>query len=260
MGKIYLQVPSMIAAFYRGKDSLHVLASKDAYAFKMGTAEYQALLLGLRYTSIDEQVKAKCFSQNTWGMMMSGRDPRTGGKLLERNKDEWLSASDISILLGKSYADSQEIFDYLCIEIPKSMIVNGMVRPTNNNYSLDRSLASTLRKMLSIAFYQVLAQWYYKNQEIEEELGIKRSMVDFINRFLFAHGMPVTVNRKEEGTVRKMVMRGLGGNLLLKDEAEKRAVEILQEIYSDERKVKSSDKNEETRGFFKNLNLGNKKD
>lgn len=240
MGKIYLQVPSLVAAFYRGKDLNRPLSHGDAYAFLPGTAEYQALLLGLRYIPVDEQIKAKCYTQYTWCTMMAGKDPRINTKVLDRDKNLWLTARDICFLLDKKYSDRQEIFDYLCIEIPKKIVVNEAVRNTNNNYGLDRSIAFSLRKMLVNGFYQVLAQWYYKNRELEEELSLKRSMVDFINRFLFAHGMPVTESKKEEFAIRKMVERGLAGHLILKDKMEAQAVSILKEIYSDEKIKKDS--------------------
>lgn len=239
MGKIFLKVPSLIAAFYRGSDADHPLSNEDAYIFTEGTAEYQALLFGLRYSTIEEQVKYGCYSLNSWKQMLKGCSLDNGILIIKRDKSSWLTAQELCMLTGKRYTDRQAIFDYLCIGIPSTMYVEGRVRRVNDNFALDRGGAMTLRRMLVVNFYRVYAQWYLVNKELMQQLGVKRTGVDFINRFLFAHNISISATRKEEELLRKIIGRGIDGNLIIKDERERLSIKILSEIYSDEKKAEN---------------------
>ena len=239
MGKIFLKVPSLIAAFYRGSDADHPLSNEDAYTFTEGTAEYQALLFGLRYCTIEEQVKYGCYSLNSWKQMLKGCSLDNGILTIKRDKSSWLTAQELCMLTGKRYTDRQAIFDYLCIGIPSTMYVEGRVRRVNDNFALDRGGAMTLRRMLVVNFYRVYAQWYLVNKELMQQLGVKRTGVDFINRFLFAHNISISATRKEEELLRKIIGRGIDGNLIIKDERERLSIKILSEIYSDEKKAEN---------------------
>lgn len=237
MGKIFLKVPSLIAAYYRGSDVDHPLSNNEAYSFVEGTAEYQALLFSLRYCSDVEQLKYGCFSLNSWKKMMNGRALDNGICTIKRDKNVWLTAQELCLLTGRKYTDRQAIYDYLCIAIPSTLLVEGRIKRVNDNYSLDRAGAMSLRKMLVVNFHRVYAQWYSINKETSSKLGIRRTGVDFINRFLFAHNISISATRKEEELLRKIIGRGFGGNLIVKNEKEKAAIKILSEIYSDEKKV-----------------------
>lgn len=241
MGKIFLKVPSLIAAFYRGSDADHPLSNEDAYIFVEGTAEYQALLFGLRYCNIDEQVKYGCYSLNSWKKMLRGYSLDNGLLTIKRDNSSWLTAQELCLLTGKKYTDRQSIFDYLCISVPSTIFVEGRVRRVNDSFSLDRSGAMTLRRMLVVNFYRVYAQWYLVNKDLMQQLGIKRTGVDFINRFLFAHNISISTTRKEEELLRKIIGRGINGNLIVKDERERNSIKILSEIYTDEKKVEKNE-------------------
>lgn len=245
MGKIYLKVPNLIAAYYRGDNPKHPLACSDAYSFMEGTAEFQLLLLGLRYMPSSEQRSAGCYSSNVWQRMMSGRAIDSGKKILQREKKDWLTAQEICLLTERKFTERQGIFDYLCVSIPKTVYVDGILRPTNDNYSLDRSCAKSLRRALIINFYRVFSQWYLVNKKLIEQLGVKRTMVDFINRFLFAHNIPISTNKKEEDLLRKIIGRGIGGNIVVKDKKELESISILSEIYTDEKRLEQQAKAEE---------------
>lgn len=242
MGKIFLKVPTLIAAYYRGSDVDHPLSNSDAYVFAEGTAEYQALLFGLRYTTDEEQIRFGCFSLNSWKKLMLGRALDSGLITIKRDKDTWLTAQEICMLTGKRYNDRQGIYDYLCIEIPKTIFVDGRVRKVNDNFALERSAVMTLKKMLVVNFYRVFAQWYAVNRETVGKLGVHRTGVDFINRFLFVHNIPISATRKEEELLRKIVGRGINGFLVVKDKREEKAIQILSEVYSDEKKPKKKPK------------------
>lgn len=234
MGKIFLKMPSMIVSFYRGEDPNNILACDDPYSFARSSPEYQALLAGLRFSPIDEQIDSGCFSHNAWRKMLQGKSLIDNQQVLLRDKQTWLSQQEVCVLTDKPYNARQGIFDYLCIEIPRFIYIDEKKREVKDTYALDRSTTRLLLQMMRANFYHVLAVWYRENERIVQDMNLTRSKTDFINRFLVAHEIPVTgKNDNEVASVRKQMDRGLGDEIILKNQRELSALRILYEVYSD---------------------------
>lgn len=228
-------MPAMIASFYRGEDASHVLSCHDAYAFPRSSPEYQALLSGLRFSPIGEQVRTGCFSYNAWRKMLQGKSLLDNQQVLVRDKQTWLSQQEVCILTDKPYNARQDIFDYLCIEIPRFIYLDEKKREVRDTYSLDASAAQMMNKMMRSQFYHVLAVWYRENERVVREMNLQRTKIDFLYRFLTAHEIAFSGDDREAKSLRKMIDRGLGDELILKNEREMDALKILYEAYSDER-------------------------
>lgn len=233
MGKIFLKMPSMIVSFYRGEDPKNILACSDAYSFPRSSPEYQALLAGLRFSPVDEQVRTGCFSHNSWRKMLLGKSLTDNQQVLVRDKQTWLSQQEVCVLTDKPYNARQDIFDYLCIEIPKFVYIDERKREVRDTYSLDASMTRMLQQMMRVKFYHVLAVWYRENERIIQEMNLNRTKVDFIYRFLTAHEIAFSGNSKEVDSIRKQIDRGIGDELILKNQREQDALRILSDLYFD---------------------------
>lgn len=235
MGKIFLKMPSMIVSFYRGEDPNNILACDDSYSFPRSSPEYQALLAGLRFSPVAEQIRSGCYSHNSWRKMLQGRSLEDNQRVLVRDKSSWLSQQEVCILTDKPYNARQDIFDYLCIDIPKFIYIDEKKREVKDTYSLDVSMSRTLQQMMRAKFYHVLAVWYRENERVMDQMNLSRTKTDFIYRFLTAHEIAFSGSHKEADSIRKQIDRGIGDELILKNKREQDALKILYESYSDEK-------------------------
>ena len=208
MANIYLRLPYYVCAFYRGLDSEHPLTEWDPYEFKEYTHEGQVLQRNLRL--IDEvNQTALCYSERAWNNMLHGKEPGGGKVILKRDPKEWLSSREICMLNGHDVTQKQESLDYLCIEMPKEVLINGEIRRSNPSYALDYQPAYRFTGMLRQEFYHVFLDWCEQDQRYCNRNNIHRTNIEVMERFLTQYNIPVSVDGKERETLRRMKNRWL---------------------------------------------------
>ena len=211
MGKIYLRLPGLVAAFHRGLDRDEPLAFDTPLSFLMGSEKESALRMGLHYMGTYEQKKLGCWSQNAWGMMRRGCSPYSGERVLIRDASAPLTMAEICMLSDVKHSERMESYDYLCVEVPKEVYVAGHIVRVNGNFSLDRSAVALLRSLLQADFYHALADWLDENNWVCDELGMQRTQVDQLESFLANYHIPTSMDNHERDYMRKMISRGIGG-------------------------------------------------
>lgn len=211
MGKIYLRLPGLVAAFHRGLDRDEPLAFDTPLSFLIGSEKESALRMGLHYMGAYEQKKHGCWSQNSWSMMRRGCSPYSGERILVRDASTPLTMAEICMLSDVKHSERMESYDYLCVEVPKELYVTGHIVRVNGNFSLDRSAVSLVRSLLQADFYHALSDWLEENERVCEELGVQRTQVDQLESFLVNYHIPTSLDNHERDYIRKIISRGLGG-------------------------------------------------
>lgn len=209
MANIYLRLPQYICAFYRNRDTDHPLSPEQPLQFCAFSQEYVVLSMGLRVMSESDMARNHCYSQMAWKNMLRGRTPDGKDKIIKRDAKEWPSAQEISTMAKESDNFLNECYDYLCIATPKEICDGGRFIRVNNSYSLDRSSVTRLEGMLRHEFVLCLLDWMIQDRRFCNQRGIDRPRLETLERFFMVYGIPVSADKKERESLRRMTNRWL---------------------------------------------------
>lgn len=215
MPNIYLRTSAYVCAYFRNRDNKHPLAPNKPILFMDYTLESEIMRAGLNIIPEEAQVRAHCFSQFAWRNMMHGKTPDGSVKVLRRDSDEWLSNAEVYTILGQKRRANEENFDYLCIQMPREIMINSRLCRTNNTYSLDRSCAVRLNDLLRREFKETFQDWIIQDRRYCNHLGVARTRVESIERFLMTFDIPVSTDQKERESLRRMTNRWLDKSRML---------------------------------------------
>jgi hypothetical protein len=207
MANIYLRVPTYVAQFYRGREVNHPLTEFEPVIFSVYQNEH-VLLSATLILDTDNQ-NAACLSQRAWKNVLQGRQPNGGKRLLNRSPDEWPTIQEICMLTGVKKVQKMEGYDYLCIEIPKQILVGRQYKATNASFSLPPSAANDLQKMLRNNFIRVLLDWVRQERSFCNIKGIRRDLSMVVDHFFYYYNICIGTNGKDRESMRRMAVRWL---------------------------------------------------
>ena len=152
MANIYLRVPTYVAQFYRGREVQHPLSENDPVEFSPFQHEHVLMSACLQLDTDINSHSSACFSQRAWRNILQGKQPHDGKRILTRDEEVWPTMQEICMLTGEKKIQRMDGYDYLCIEMPKHIVVGRQYKQTNPSFTLPPTAATDLQRMLRNEF------------------------------------------------------------------------------------------------------------
>lgn len=209
MNTMYLRMPKYVADFHRARDESHALLHAEPVVFCEFSRQYVILSTCLRILSPQMQTQCHCYSQRAWRNICNGRPPRGGFQIFRRDPKEWPSQQEVCTLEGTRQMVYPESVDYICIGLPREVLVGQTVHRVNASYSLDATSASQLCTLLRNEFYMTLLDWLIQDRRYCNQQGIHRTRIESFERFLARYNISVSSNNRERNSLRRMANRWL---------------------------------------------------
>lgn len=207
MANIYLRVSCYVAAFYRHRDEQKPLSPWDPVLFE--NFSYESVLL--RQGAVSDQNKkfltVLCYSQNSWKNICAGKLPIGGKTILVRDEKKWPTAREIVALEGRSLKQNEELFDYLCIELPRELMIGGQIVKADRNMSLDAKTAQKLSNVLKTEFYHYFYEWTQQELALFRQRGLNISRVECMERFYAQYEIPIAPGSHQKESMRMLAKR-----------------------------------------------------
>lgn len=241
MANIYLRVPTYLAQFYRGREVKHPLAETEPIVFSPFQHEHVLMCACLQ---IDTEVEptSNCFSQRAWRNILQGKQPQGGKRVLNRDEDEWPTMQEICMLTGEKKIQRIDGYDYLCIEMPKQILVGRQYKPTSASFTLPATAANDLQRKLRYEFIRILLDWIRQERFFCNQQGIRRDLTMIVDHFFYHYNMVIGTNGKDRDSMRRMATRWLEeAKILPNDGVDFGDAEDLQYVY--ERETENQDIN-----------------
>lgn len=207
MANIYLRTSKYVAAFLRGDGNGESIPPLTPITLSPYTQEYMVLTNGLRIIPSEHQHWGSCYSQIAWSNMLRGIPPQGGQKLLLRNPSEYLSYTEICTLESLNNRTKTEAYDFLCIALPREITIDGRVIRLNKAYTLTNPAANQLRRMFRVMFIRAFLDFETENIDFAKSHNIHRSNVEIMERFLMKYDIPVSHDKSERDTLRRLAQR-----------------------------------------------------
>ena len=235
---IYLRVPTVLAQFYRHRDVKRHLTEFEPVRFSPYQHEHILMSSYLQIDTVNDIIHAECFSQRAWRNILQGKMPVGGKRVINRDDTEWPSMQEICLLAGKK-VQRMESYDYLCIEMPKEILVGREYKPTNASYSLPPSAANSLVSLLRNFFIFVLLDWIRQERYFCNVHGISpkiRNIAMMIDHFFYYYDICIGTNGRDRESMRRMATRWIEESQMLpNDGVNFEDADDLKYIYDDER-------------------------
>lgn len=209
MANIYLRLPSVICHYHRNCDLEHKLGCFEPLKFSSFTDHAVVLRSGVSVFTGTSSKSVSCYSQHCWNMILAGKNPLTGKVVMRRDQTEWPSYEEICTINGKVLSSRSERYDFLCIQIPPTIIVGGKEIRTNATYSLPKEMAEILSNLLVRDFKRALLDWEVATFDhcVQPDKIICRGHMDTLERFLMHYDIPIPRDGIEKDTLRRQLAR-----------------------------------------------------
>lgn len=208
MANIYVKLPWYVAAYYRGMDEDHQLTEWEPLVFCDYTHEYVILQNNLRYIP-EQNLSRLCYSQRAWENILHGRTPDGTMLIITRDAKTWPSTQELCTLTGAALSARMQSSDYLAVQMPREVCLNKKVMRTNQCYALSYDCAQHFTQMLCQEFYHVFLDWVEQDERFCNRMGIHRKNLEVMERFLVQYNIPISVDSKEQESLRRMRNRWL---------------------------------------------------
>lgn len=216
MANIYLRVPTIVAQFYRGRDVKNPpKQEKEPIVFSKYEHEYVLLESSLVIVNGVTIKNSACFSQREWRNMMRGKSPDGSMQVLQRDSDEWLLPQDVCVLLGERVTQKTDGYDYLCIEIPRTILVAGEYVSTNASFALPPFVATQLVSLLRTEMIRVFLDHVRQERFWCNQHGIRRELSTVVDHFFYHYHMCIGANGRDRESMRRQSMRWIEESLTL---------------------------------------------
>lgn len=211
MSNIYLRLPTAICYYHRNRDENHQLSCFEP----MKVSKYDEVAIEMRrslivYASRSSRT-ANCYSQQQWKNILNGKNPYTGKTAIKRDPEEWPTYNEICAMTGAKVSNRSDSYDFLCIQIPNTILIGDKEVRTNSSFILPNKAAETVQEILTRDFQRALIDWEIGTQDfcINEERIIRRSHMETLERFLMRYNIPVAADGLEKESLRRQLARWL---------------------------------------------------
>lgn len=208
MPNIYLRLPVSRCQYFRYRDSAHVLAKDEPLKFNAYMPEYAVMRSGLSNAgAVMQQLDQRCFSDQQWRNMLCGCPPLGGKPIVKRDFREYLTFAEVQMLCGNVDYDKSANEDYLCIRLPREVMVVNTIRPITPSWNLSRESVRQLLVMLNNDFKRSVVEWALSTFDFCTSHGriICRSQAAMLERYLMRYGIEPT--RAEKDNLRRIIER-----------------------------------------------------
>mgnify|MGYP006873053177 CR=1 FL=1 len=207
MANIYLRVPQYVAAFYRHRDFDNILTEFQPVSFEDFSFESTLIQCGMVDDSNKKILTVLCYSEQSWKNILKGKLPRGGKTVFMRVAGKWPTAREIVALEGRNLKQNEELFDYLCIALPKEIMTGGKMMKTPKTTSLDGQTAQRLANVLRNEFYQAYYEWVTQLKNQFERRGLTISKAECMERFYAQYDIPITPGTHQQESMRMAIKR-----------------------------------------------------
>lgn len=227
MANIYIRLPRIICYFHRNYDVNNKLSNFDPIKFSPYTDHAVILRGGLVPVGNDNNKKVACYSQQQWKNILLGRNRDGTKQIIKRDSEEWPTFEEICLIEGRTLSNRTDSYDFLCIQIPKTIIVGNKEVRTNASYTLTREAANILKDLLVRDFKRALVDWEIGTQDfcVNEERVIRRGHMDTIERFLMRYDIPIPRDSIEKASIKRQLDRWLANARILEKAYRVREIE-----------------------------------
>lgn len=211
MANIYLRLPTAIAYFHRNRVEDKHLSPFDPWKASEFSDHAIPLRGGLYLPASNKTTRQSpaSYSQAQWHNMLNGKAPEGGITLIRRNPSVWLSYKEICQLEGKKLSRLSESYDFLCIQMPYTVMIGDKEVRTNSSFNLSQQAAVLLQNLLVNDFQRALIDWEIGtyNHCTSGDKIIHRGHMDTLERFLMRYDIPVTADQTTKTSLRRQLDR-----------------------------------------------------
>lgn len=235
---IYLRVPTVLAQFYRHREVKHPLTEFDAVRFSPFQGEHILMSNFLQIDVGGDINHAGCFSQRAWRNILQGRQPSGGKRIINRDETEWPTMQEVCMLTNDKKVQRMDGYDYVCIEMPKEVLVGRQYKPTNGSYSLPPSAAVSMVSLMQNFFKFTLLDWVRQERHFCNIHGVSlkdRHLTMMIDHFFYYYDICMGTNFKDRDSMRRMAIRWIEESAMLPNDGVDFAdAEDLHYVYESE--------------------------
>lgn len=214
MANIYIKVPTAVAQWYRGRYK-QPLTEFQPVVFSAYQDETAIMTNDLLLVSESQTDHTLCFSERMWKNILNGRRPQGGKALLKRDATEWPSMEEVNFLTNSTKNKKTDGYDYLCVQAPKAIMVNGIYRQVTTSFTLTAAGASELARVMRNEFIRVMLHEVCEEIALNDKRGLRRDVMSCIDRFFYRNNMCLGTNTKDRDTMRRMATRWMEDAQLL---------------------------------------------
>lgn len=207
MANVYLRVPPYVAAFYRHRDESNPLSEWQPVVFEDFSYEQTILRQGLVSDSNKKFLTVLCYSQASWSNICKGKLPQGGKNVFGREDKKWPTSREIVMLEGRPLRQNEELFDYLCIGLPREFVVAGNIVKTDRHTSLDGQTAQRLANVLRNEFYCFYYEWVLQEMREFQKHGLHISRSECMERFYAQYEIPIAPGTHQQESMRMLAKR-----------------------------------------------------
>ena len=210
MPNIYLRLPTSVCYYHRNYAPNHKLSPFDPMKFSPNT-EHDAKLRGGLAIFTNCGKDEICYSQQQWKNLLLGKTPDGSKQVLKRDPSVWITYEEICTIVGLKMGKRSLNYDYLCIAMPYTILINDREVRTNPAFSLSRECATGLQILLMRDFKRALIDWEISTQDfcIQPDRIVRRGHMNTIERFLMRYDIPVSKDGTEKESLRRQLDRWL---------------------------------------------------
>ena len=215
MTYICLKVPSYLAQFYRNRNPQSPLTEQQAVSFSPFQHEHVLMSSSLVLADGSEPANPICFPQRQWTNMLRGRQPQGGKRILQRDPEQWLTTQEVCVLINDRANAKTDGFDYLCIEIPRTILVGDQLVSTNASFVMPRDAATQLQTMMRQELVRCLVDWIRRERHWCNMKGVERDLTAVIDHFFYHYQICLGTNMRDRESLRRMASRWIEEALVL---------------------------------------------
>lgn len=199
----------VICYYHRNYDVQHKLSPFDPVKFSPYTDHAVIMRGGLELTTYSTRKLSPCYSHQQWRNMLGGKKPDGSKHVVKREPSVWLTYDEICAMEGIKLSHRSDSYDFLCIQMPNTILIGDKEVRTNPSFNLGNEAAEVLQDLLVRDFKRALVNWEIGTQDycINSERIIRRGRMDTLERFLMRYDIPIPKDGREKESIRRQLDR-----------------------------------------------------
>lgn len=207
MANIYLKVSPYIAAFYRNRDEQNRLTQFQPVVFSEHDYEMRMIRTCLTNSGSIQSLTPLCYSQQAWNNILHGKMAIGGKTILTRDPKTWPSPKEVCALEGRALKHNEEIFDYLCIALPRETWIGSSVVKVDARYYLNSAGAKQLIDTLREEYYHFFYEWVTQEERMFRQRNIPMTRAAMMERFYAQYEIPMARGGMSRNTMNVQAKR-----------------------------------------------------
>lgn len=214
MPNFYMRLPHYVAAYFRNKNEKNPIPVGGVLQFDKFSPMWSVLQEMLFNNADGTVVRGGCFCERQWRKMMQGIPiyilQNGEERIPNLNPAEFgyvLTDKEVSYLSRLTLNKSGDYGEYLCIKMSDVVIRNGKTYKVNSQWQPTHFGYKALSGMMNSEFWRAFFYYMGKDQEFCQEKGIKRSVLESIERFMMRYDIRNSSDDREKMTLKRNYYR-----------------------------------------------------